>query len=474
MTRFKVKFSEKIEVVADETQNGKSAYEIAVENGFEGSESEWLESLNGKDGVNGIDGSRWFTTTTDMSHGGAPLYLLGAVEGDYCLNLINGDVYSAGKQYWKKECNIKGATGATGADGKDGEDGADGVSVTHSWDGTVLTVTSASGTTSADLKGDKGDQGIQGIQGEKGADGAKGDKGDKGDTGSQGEKGDKGDTGAAGKDGTSVTVKSVSESTADGGSNVVTFSDGKTVTIKNGSKGSTGAKGDKGDPYTLTEADKAEIVAAVIEHFGGQPIVGIVDSDNSIVLNGTLPVGTYTLRYEGAFGEYSDIVEMTITDEDKISYTNVLPLAQEYASESPYIDTDGSVGYGNDKRFSSSSASATYMKAQTGVDTTGIIPIKAGDVLRFKNCNFKVTPASTSYGSMVILLNADKSYNHSAGYNTINLRFEAFETDGDEYTSLTVKSTTEWAQDDSKWAYIMISTDGLDETSVITINQEIV
>ena len=45
----------------------------------------------------------------------------------------------------------------------DGTDGKDGVSVTHSWNGTTLTVTSASGTSSADLKGDKGDPGV-GIQ----------------------------------------------------------------------------------------------------------------------------------------------------------------------------------------------------------------------------------------------------------------------------------------------------------------------
>ncbi|MGM9642334.1 MAG: collagen-like protein, partial [Eubacteriales bacterium] len=51
----------------------------------------------------------------------------------------------------------------------------------------------------------------------------------------------------SGEDGTSVTVESVSESTEDGGSNVVTFSDGNTLTVKNGSKGSTGEKGDKGD-----------------------------------------------------------------------------------------------------------------------------------------------------------------------------------------------------------------------------------
>ncbi len=85
--------------------------------------------------------------------------------------------------------------------------GTDGVSCTHSWEGTVLSITSASGTSSADLKGekgepgvrgekgdkgDKGDTGAQGIQGEPGAKGEKGDKGDKGDTGA---------AGAAGKDG---------------------------------------------------------------------------------------------------------------------------------------------------------------------------------------------------------------------------------------------------------------------------------
>ena len=33
--------------------NGKSAYELAKDNGFTGSEAEWLESLNGRDGVDG-------------------------------------------------------------------------------------------------------------------------------------------------------------------------------------------------------------------------------------------------------------------------------------------------------------------------------------------------------------------------------------------------------------------------------------
>lgn len=44
---------------------GKSAYEIAVENGFEGTEQEWLESLKGKDGADGKDGVSVVNATSD-------------------------------------------------------------------------------------------------------------------------------------------------------------------------------------------------------------------------------------------------------------------------------------------------------------------------------------------------------------------------------------------------------------------------
>lgn len=73
-----------------------------------------------------------------------------------------------------------GKDGKDGADGKDGEDGTDGTPCTHRWSGTTLYVTSASGTSSANLKGEQGDKGEQGE---------KGDKGDKGDTGDNGEAG---------------------------------------------------------------------------------------------------------------------------------------------------------------------------------------------------------------------------------------------------------------------------------------------
>ena len=43
-------------LLACDEASGKSAYEIAVENGFEGTEAEWLESLKGQNGSNGQDG----------------------------------------------------------------------------------------------------------------------------------------------------------------------------------------------------------------------------------------------------------------------------------------------------------------------------------------------------------------------------------------------------------------------------------
>lgn len=84
-------------------------------------------------------------------------------------------------------------------------------------------------------------------------------------------------------DGTSVTITNVSQSTADGGANVVTFSDGKTLSIKNGSKGIQGEQGPAGPAgsdgapgYTpvkgtdyFTAADKQDIVNDALSALAG-------------------------------------------------------------------------------------------------------------------------------------------------------------------------------------------------------------
>ena len=192
--------------------NGLSAYEIALEHGFEGSEEEWLESLKGKDGYTPVKGVVYFD-----GKDGAP----GA----------NGKDGADGKD------------GRDGVDGAKGADGKDGASISHYWNGTALVISSASGTSpGVDLKGDKGDTGPQGAKGDKGdkgdtgAQGAGGPQGPKGDTGPQGPKGDKGDTGAPGADG------------------------------KDGANGKDGADGKtpvKGVDF-FTESDKSDMVSAVI------------------------------------------------------------------------------------------------------------------------------------------------------------------------------------------------------------------
>ena len=49
-------YQQLLQKISEKGKDGKSAYEIAVEHGFVGTEAEWLKSLKGVDGKNGIDG----------------------------------------------------------------------------------------------------------------------------------------------------------------------------------------------------------------------------------------------------------------------------------------------------------------------------------------------------------------------------------------------------------------------------------
>lgn len=130
----------------------------------------------------------------------------------------------------------KGNTGAQGPQGDQGPAGSDGVSVTHEWDGTTLHITSASGTSSANLQGPQGPQGPQGDQGEQGPRGARGAPGPQGPQGDQ------------------------------------------------GPQGPQGKQGEKGDAYSLTEADKAKIAAMVnVDHLQPKTDDTLVTDSKEIV-----------------------------------------------------------------------------------------------------------------------------------------------------------------------------------------------
>lgn len=61
---------------------GKSAYEIAVEYGFEGTEQEWLESLNGNNGTNGSDGKSAYEIAIENGFEGTESEWLASLKGE--------------------------------------------------------------------------------------------------------------------------------------------------------------------------------------------------------------------------------------------------------------------------------------------------------------------------------------------------------------------------------------------------------
>lgn len=95
-------------------------------------------------------------------------------KGDYLANTELTNAVNTALAQAKESGVFDGSDGQPGADGSPGKDG---ISATHSWNGTVLTVTSASGTSSADLKGDKGDKGDTGATGPRGEKGEPGEDG---------------------------------------------------------------------------------------------------------------------------------------------------------------------------------------------------------------------------------------------------------------------------------------------------------
>ena len=137
--------------------------------------------------------------------------------------------------------------------GDPGKDGKDGVSCTHSWNGTTLTVTSASGASSADLKGEPGKDGYTPIKGKDYFDGQDGAAGKDGYTPVKGVDYVDGKDGTNGKDGVSVTHS------WNGTTLTVTSASGTSSANLKGASGKDGHTPEKGVDY-WTAGEKAEIV----------------------------------------------------------------------------------------------------------------------------------------------------------------------------------------------------------------------
>ena len=115
---------------------GKSAYEIAVEEGFSGTVSEWLASLKGPSGEKGEDGQDGTTP-----HIGG--------NGNWYLGERDTGIQAQGP---KGNPGADGKDGAPGKDGVPGKDGADGKNGTNGKDG-LTTAVNIGGTTTQHVNG---------------------------------------------------------------------------------------------------------------------------------------------------------------------------------------------------------------------------------------------------------------------------------------------------------------------------------
>lgn len=207
---------------------GLSAYQVAVQHGFEGTEAEWLISLKGEKGETGPKGDKGDTGEKGATGERGPQGLQGerglqGVQGEKGEQGIQGPVGPKGEQGEQGIQGIQGPQGEPGPQGPKGDTGSglnikgeldseaglpqEGVSG-DAWliSGNLYVYIGENGNVVSNPKwnnvgsiqgpagptGPKGEQGEPGPKGEPGANGAPGVQGPKGETGEKGEKGDPG------------------------------------------------------------------------------------------------------------------------------------------------------------------------------------------------------------------------------------------------------------------------------------------
>lgn len=291
-----------------------SAYAIAVEHGFEGTEADWLASLKGEKGDqgSGLDLRGMLASTDELPEPEestpGQAYLVGTEEdnvlwffdenenryrpagplrGEMGPQGPKGDTGATGAQ------GPKGDTGNTGAQGPKGETGATGPQGPKGDPFTYEDFTEeqlAALTGPQGPKGDTGPQGQQGAaftysdftpeqlaaltgpQGPKGDTGATGAQGPKGDTGDTGPQGPKGDTGAQGIQGDPGPTGQTGPQGPQGDPGPTGPQGPKGDTGATGPEGPKGPQGEPGkDGTSFTVKDRYETLEALKEaHPTGQ------------------------------------------------------------------------------------------------------------------------------------------------------------------------------------------------------------
>jgi len=241
--------------VSTKIENGLSAYELAVQYGYEGTVQEWLTSLEGKSA---------YQVAVDSGYSGTESEWLTSLKAtaDNATNIKDAEFNSKGELILTLSdgtiLNLGGAVAKNGAERKDGingKDGANGISITTANinnDGQLVIGFSNGKTVNLDkVVGMNGKDGVSVTSSKINANGelvltySNGQDANLGVViGAKGDKGDKGDAGANGKDGTAIISTVINNN----GELVITYSNN---TIENlgivvGSDGKDGTDGTDG------------------------------------------------------------------------------------------------------------------------------------------------------------------------------------------------------------------------------------
>lgn len=287
---------------SSKVENGLSAYELAVEQGYKGNLNDWLKSLDGKSAFeiakeNGYSGTEkeWNKAVANVSNQNKSVITNAGFNknGDFILTLLDGT-----------DVNVSNVSNSKGKDGADGKNGTNGKNGANGKDGRSITLASVNSEGQLVITYSDGSSvnldklvGINGIDGVSISNSAINDKGEliitysngqicnlgkvvgvDGKNGINGINGSDGNNGKNGQDGISVVKSEINSN----GELVVTYSNsvidnlGKVV----GSDGAKGEKGDKGD--TGARGEKGEKGDA-----GEQGIQGVAGKDGKDGINGT-------------------------------------------------------------------------------------------------------------------------------------------------------------------------------------------
>lgn len=216
----------------------------------------------------------------------------------------------------------------------------------------------------------------------------------------------------------------------------------------------------------IDEDFKTEIAALVIEMLGGNPIFGIVDENNNIILSGNLADGTYTAKYEMEDGSTVDIGNLVIAEEEPeeppLSYTNVLPLAID-ANDNLYVGDNGEKGYNINKKISTSTGNES--SADACVSGFIELPVDKDSTVRIKN----ITVSSAASVNNIAFYDADKA--RKSGYAGSAGAFNQNVTVKDGVYTFKISA---WFTQDNLPTYFRFSCASITDKTIVTINEEIV